>query len=525
MNRTTLISIMLMLSVCSVSAQYGPENGTLTEIETPNRNPVPDSWVIDPEPLEVYEIAIMTSNFYDTYSEQIIQITRDASSCYNCHGYAWRMTEEQWPAQIWIGYSNPDARNAYLDDSSFVTVPFGFATKVAYPGHSAIIKSYPDSICESKMSNGPRFTHKIYSLPLTSSSPYVCYARPIKMGGSIPVHSTTGTYHVNTDTDLSGTSYMWTVGPFLSITSGGNTRFCTVSKTYRFPGNSGDSWINARLIRNNDTLEISEDINLGPPANITISGPTSPCTSTTVAYTVNNIPPEATIVWGSGTGLTRTSAQGANPCNFSVSGSGTSHVTASVTYTGLTYNIPNYDVNRLSMPVPPTPTMNVVGASGSGGNYTVSLNSSPVYFTLYDGGGYSYGWDTWGITSRYEITGNALDLYPNVAGWNRIAGYAYNACHQSQSVTAYLEVTQYRLLLSPNPASQFVDIELVSTEEELMIDGDYSIDFVDSFSKIAKRETLSGNKNRVNIQDLSKGFYVVTLRYGKDSYKAKLLVE
>jgi hypothetical protein len=351
----------------------------------------------------------------------------------------------------------------------------------------------------------------------------IFYIEPVRDNGVDVPQLTAQTFFYNSNGYLlsvpetwGATSYEWATSSG-TITPSGNSRYATLYTT---------TSANVSVSAYNDLCEIYSSYDT---VTITIrygsiSGPTQVCSSTTATYSVNNMPQGATIVWSSGTGLTRTSAQGANPCNFSVSGSGTSYVSAVITFSGNTFTTPNYTVNRVDYPVPSTPTINVVGASGSGGNYTVALNSSPVYFTLYGGGGYSYGWDTWGISSSYEITGNALDLYPDVADYNMISGYVYNTCHQSQRVTAYLEVTEYRLLVSPNPASEYVEIELLSTEETLT-DDDLRIDFVNANSNIIKQEMLSGTKNRVNIQDLPKGLYIVTLHHGKKAYSTKLMIE
>ncbi len=60
-----------------------------------------------------------------------------------------------------------------------------------------------------------------------------------------------------------------------------------------------------------------------------LSGPSLICSSGG-SFTVNNLPTGATITWSQGPKLTRTSAQGANPCTFSTTGSGSSWVRATL---------------------------------------------------------------------------------------------------------------------------------------------------------------------------------------------------
>jgi hypothetical protein len=69
--------------------------------------------------------------------------------------------------------------------------------------------------------------------------------------------------------------------------------------------------------------------NLHYYAPVTISGPTLICSSG-ASFTVNNLPTGATIVWSQGPNLTRTSAQGAHPCTFSATGSGSSWIRATL---------------------------------------------------------------------------------------------------------------------------------------------------------------------------------------------------
>lgn len=63
-----------------------------------------------------------------------------------------------------------------------------------------------------------------------------------------------------------------------------------------------------------------------PPS---ISGSTLVCSSGS-SFTINNLPTGATITWSQGPNLTRTSAQGAHPCTFSATGSGSSWIRATL---------------------------------------------------------------------------------------------------------------------------------------------------------------------------------------------------
>lgn len=58
------------------------------------------------------ETIIALNNDYDAKPE-IIDRTMSASSFFNCHGYAYHMSEVSIGDQVWIGYSNPDAVTEY----------------------------------------------------------------------------------------------------------------------------------------------------------------------------------------------------------------------------------------------------------------------------------------------------------------------------------------------------------------------------------------------------------------------------
>ena len=68
----------------------------------------------------------------------------------------------------------------YWKDGSYVVVPFAFATRVVYGGHTAYVVSNADSICESKYGDYPRFTHKLTWLP-DGVAQCTCYSRPIEI--------------------------------------------------------------------------------------------------------------------------------------------------------------------------------------------------------------------------------------------------------------------------------------------------------------------------------------------------------
>lgn len=184
----------------------------------------------------------------------------------------------------------------------------------------------------------------------------------------------------------------------------------------------------------------------------------------------------------------------------------------------------------------PSPELYANNATLTGSDwYTVVLNTPDVYFCLVpDPTGSPIYPDTWEVEgdSYWYTNGSFLEFVPNVLGENIVAGYRHNTCGFNGTYFT-IEVVSSKsgevvediyFKLSPNPANEYVDIKLALPDEEKMVDS-YRVDFVDSYSRNVKQVVLSGPENRVNIQDLHPGYYVVLLRYNGEVYSNKLIVE
>jgi len=116
---------------------------------------------------------------------------------------------------------------------------------------------------------------------------------------------------------------------------------------------------------------------------ITISG-SSPICASGSSFTVNNLPPGATINWSSSSNITRNSSQASNPCTFSSSSSGNGWIQATITLSGTCAN-------------------NVVVRED------VSLGTSPVDIVTFAN---SYNGEEYLCTSHY---GNMYQISPHVS--------------------------------------------------------------------------------------------------------------
>lgn len=82
------------------------------------------------------ELDDLADAIYNTYNGAIL--IAPPSLRYNCHGYAWNVSEGG--DQVWIGYSTQTAEDVYWTDGSYVQTTESDATKVSYTygNHSAI---------------------------------------------------------------------------------------------------------------------------------------------------------------------------------------------------------------------------------------------------------------------------------------------------------------------------------------------------------------------------------------------------
>ncbi len=270
---------------------------------------------------------------------------------------------------------------------------------------------------------------------------------------------------------------------------------------------------------------------LGKPV-LPIVGPSILCSSGGT-YSIS-VPDGASITWSSSAGIARTSAQGSNPCTFIATNSGvTGWIGASISYNGNTYTVANESTWLGGVP---SPTLYANNATLSGWNYyTVNLNASNVYFYLApDPAGSPIYPDTWDVEgdSDWYVNGSTLNFYPNAVGENIVAGYRQNACgYNGTYFTIEVlnsksgdDMEEVSFTLSPNPAKEYVDITLNLPEENIRGDT-YQVDFVNLYLRVVKRVKISGNSNRINIQDMPTGYYMVMLRYKDGVYSNNLILE
>lgn len=120
---------------------------------------VPDTYIVE-ESLTPADIVYMNSKLTIQYPNA--QKLEEATSTYNCHAYAWHISEGG--NRVWIGYYTATAEDIYWQDGSYIEVTSPIkGDKVVYvnDNHSAVTTS-ENGIVISKWGQWPLLKHSIY---------------------------------------------------------------------------------------------------------------------------------------------------------------------------------------------------------------------------------------------------------------------------------------------------------------------------------------------------------------------------
>jgi hypothetical protein len=125
--------LLFCLFICVTSNALG--NDTPTTIKTPKNSTVPDTYLMD----EVSQSEIDAMNDWATSTYPNAILIESATRTYNCHAYAWHVSEGG--NKVWIGCYTATAEDIYWQDGSYGEVTTeAAATKVSYASdnHSAV---------------------------------------------------------------------------------------------------------------------------------------------------------------------------------------------------------------------------------------------------------------------------------------------------------------------------------------------------------------------------------------------------
>jgi len=131
-------------------------------LKTPKGTIFQGSVCAEMEPEEILQI---TNRDLSAENCETIVLVDSASCMYNCHSYAWNMTEGG--PKCWI--KAQDVINSYIGDGSFVETTIEDAEKVLYfvtvgskvGNHSAVKSTTHYGLFESKFTEGPLLRHEL----------------------------------------------------------------------------------------------------------------------------------------------------------------------------------------------------------------------------------------------------------------------------------------------------------------------------------------------------------------------------
>jgi hypothetical protein len=292
--------------------RMGPGYNNVT-IYTPKYSVVPDAGV--------YVLQDFTQDYKQSINNEIlnnyddVEILGDATKKYNCHGYAWHMTENG--DTVWI-----DTEEIYWQDGSYIEVPESFATKVSYYGdHSAVRLNSTWYVSKwgdwSKVKHHPNIVPSLY-MPNSTKHYYI---RTPQITGSSIICSTA----IYTIQNLpSSASVQWSVSNSnLSLISGQGTGAATFQKNA-----NGSCVITAQVTIGTTTLNLTKNVWAGMPTAPSISG--WPHTNMFLANSqyqlfasTSSLAQASEYQWDVVSGATITSGANTNGPTFTINSSGT----------------------------------------------------------------------------------------------------------------------------------------------------------------------------------------------------------
>jgi hypothetical protein len=268
--------------------------------------------------------------------------------------------------------------------------------------------------------------------------------------------------------------------------------------------------------------------------NFSISGPSLVCSSG-ASFSVDNLPPGATISWDQSSNISRSSSQGSNPCTFVSSGSGTGWIEATISTGCGDIILPRKEI---------TVNPDIIGRYAQGTTwkdlYTVNfITSGTTTVVSVDSEGSSAPFN-WQLLPESSVV-NWGSYYPDnsVIGFDIISGNqasfsvsTTNACGNTVSKQYYFVVSGggYYMSISPNPSTFETTISIESTSvETASLDAateEWDLEVYDQSQTLkAKKTKLKGKETDLNTSNWKEGVYVVRAKYKGEVLTEKLVVK
>jgi len=250
-----------------------------------------------------------------------------------------------------------------------------------------------------------------------------------------------------------------------------------------------------------------------------VSGPTLVCSSGG-SFTVNNLPTGATITWSQGPNLARTFAQGANPCIFSSTGSGSSWIRATLVKGSNTITLADKLVWS------GTPVISYI----SGPTYTPN-NQWATYYAIPNNpamGATDYNWilNPLNGNSVYDYGWTADIAFYN-SGFYQVVSRGQNTCGWGDYTVTGIEVYDSKgMSIYPNPAYGEVTIEIQSSDDKELPATVWELEiYTPGMILKEKKTSLKDNKTIINTSGWQEGIYMLRVKHGESLLTGKLIIK
>ena len=250
-----------------------------------------------------------------------------------------------------------------------------------------------------------------------------------------------------------------------------------------------------------------------------VSGPTLVCSSGG-SFTVNNLPTGATITWSQGPNLARTFAQGANPCIFSSTGSGSSWIRAALVKGSNTITLADKLVWS------GTPVISYI----SGPTYTPN-NQWATYYAIPNNpamGATDYNWilNPLNGNSVYDYGWTADIAFYN-SGFYQVVSRGQNTCGWGDYTVTGIEVYDSKgMSIYPNPAYGEVTIEIQSSDDKELPATVWELEiYTPGMILKEKKTSLKDNKTIINTSGWQEGIYMLRVKHGESLLTGKLIIK
>jgi hypothetical protein len=234
-----------------------------------------------PEILNAQDKIDISAEMVRDYPDATEQNSPSATSTYNCHSFAWNMSEGGSTCTL-AYYAGDTDESVYWSDNSYIETTEPYASKISYyaDDHSAIQTS-TQGIYISKWGDYPKMQHaRNYGPAIYQMSYRKYYKLNPGLSGSTALMCASQQRTVTSNTSITGSTYSWTrETSLLDPVSGAGTTSYTVSGT----SGTGNAFVRLEITTPSGEVATTADINwwVGKAQVQSISGPS---TTTRNAY-------------------------------------------------------------------------------------------------------------------------------------------------------------------------------------------------------------------------------------------------